>query len=563
MPYQMDYLKPAPLDPRAEQTMVRMRDGVRLATDVYLPDTPGRHPAVLVRLPYDKCGRYTFMPALAPCFNERGYVFIAQDVRGKFRSEGETMPFVHEIDDGYDTLEWIVAQTWSDGVVGMWGDSYFGYTQWAAVASGHTALQAIVPRVTGTDFFAALHPGSGCVPELYMSDYLAHFWVDNFIYDFPVDWSVRPLAAAFDESFARIGRRCAALDRFVYDPAGRAFSIYPPARHPFDYLKVPVLHSVGWFDNILPYSMSDYEALHARPGLVGPQYLIADATDHENYHLSRFPIGLEDDHDSDDGALARMLPSLTAPALDFFDVFLRGKGDPSGVPRVRWFLGHDDWREAPSWPPPGARELRLYPASPGWATSGAAGGALAAAPEAQAASVRWVHDPERLVPSALHDPFSQVRDWADEREIEERDDVLTFTGEPLRDALDLAGPVHAGLAVGTSGPSTHVFAKLLDVAPDGSARAIARGQADVERPDPERLTRVDLSHTGYRLQAGHSLRLHVASSDFPLYLPHPGTDADPWFATRTECSEQELTTGGTSGSYVSLTVLDGARAKGE
>ncbi|HMK91585.1 MAG TPA: CocE/NonD family hydrolase, partial [Thermoleophilia bacterium] len=96
----------APLDPAAEQVMVPMRDGVRLATDVYLPAAPragGRRPAVLVRLPYDKTGRYTFMPLLAPFVTERGYAFVVQDVRGKFRSEGETVPFVHEVEDGYDT----------------------------------------------------------------------------------------------------------------------------------------------------------------------------------------------------------------------------------------------------------------------------------------------------------------------------------------------------------------------------------------------------------------------------------------------------------------------------
>jgi hypothetical protein len=151
MPYKLSYLEPAPLDPHAEQTMVPMSDHVRLATDVYLPNRPGRLPAILVRLPYDKCGRYTFMPQLAPCFTERGYTFVVQDVRGKFRSEGETMPFVREIGDGYDTLEWIVRQPWSDGMVGMYGDSYYGFTQWAAVASGHPSLKAIVPRVTGTE----------------------------------------------------------------------------------------------------------------------------------------------------------------------------------------------------------------------------------------------------------------------------------------------------------------------------------------------------------------------------------------------------------------------------
>jgi len=246
MPYQMNYLEPAPLDPRAEQSMAPMRDGVRLATDVYLPDRPGRAPAVLVRLPYDKCGRYTFMPQLAPWFNDRGYVFVAQDVRGKFRSEGETLPFVHEIEDGFDTLEWITSQPWSNGVVGMWGDSYFGFTQWAAVASGHPALKAIVPRVTGTDLFASMHSGSGRVPELYMADYLAHFWLDKLVYDFPVDWSRRPLARVFDEAYEHLGRRCAAVDRWILDPAGRDSSIYPPGSHPFERLRIPALHSVGW-----------------------------------------------------------------------------------------------------------------------------------------------------------------------------------------------------------------------------------------------------------------------------------------------------------------------------
>ena len=145
MPYQMDYIEPAPLDARAEQAMVPMRDGMRLATDVYLPPRPAGLPAVLVRLPYDKCARYTFMPQIAPFVTDRGYAFVVQDVRGKFRSEGETLPFVHEVEDGYDTLEWIAAQPWSDGAVGMWGDSYYGYTQWAAVASGHPALRPSSP----------------------------------------------------------------------------------------------------------------------------------------------------------------------------------------------------------------------------------------------------------------------------------------------------------------------------------------------------------------------------------------------------------------------------------
>jgi len=116
-----------PIDEFAEQAMVPMADGIRLATDVYLPRggrVPERLPCVLVRLPYDKSAPFAFMPRLAAWFTERGYAFVAQDVRGRARSEGETFAFVHEVDDGAATLDWIVGQAWSNGVVGMFGDSY-------------------------------------------------------------------------------------------------------------------------------------------------------------------------------------------------------------------------------------------------------------------------------------------------------------------------------------------------------------------------------------------------------------------------------------------------------
>ena len=557
MPVAVDIYEPAPLDSRADQVMVPMRDGVRLATDVYVGDNAGRLPAVLVRLPYDKCGRYTFMPQLSPCFNERGYAFVVQDVRGKFRSEGETVPFMHEIEDGYDTLEWIAAQPWSNGVVGMWGDSYFGYTQWAAVASGHRALKAISPGVTSVNLLDTFFWGGHDVPELYLAHYLATFWLDQLVYDFSVDWNSRPLACAFDEAFDRIGHRSAAVDRFLLGANG-PLSIYPPGMHPFDRLTVPTLHRVGWFDNILQPAMKDYAALCARPDRAGLQYLLADAIDHENYHLRQYPLGPGDDHEKDDAALQKVLDYLTSDSLDFFDVVLRGRGRLDDMPRVKWFLGHDDWREAPSWPPPGTSEMTLYLSSPRLARSGPAGGGLSLQNEGSAGLVRWTHDPESLVQSSLVDPFSQIKEWPDEREIEKREDVLTFTSDRIAEHLDLAGPMSVTLRLASSAASMHIFAKLLDVAPDGSARCLARGQVRIVRPEIDRPELVSLSHTGYRVQAGHALRLHLASSDFPLYLPHPGTEENPWLTTSCVRNEQTLATGGSHPSSLQLTVLGSA-----
>ena len=555
MPFNIAYYEPAPLDPRAEQIMVPMRDGVRLATDVYLPDRPGRVPAVLVRLPYDKCGRYTFMPELSPHFTERGYAFVVQDVRGKFRSEGETMPFAHEIEDGYDTLEWMCRRPWSNESVGMWGESYYGYTQWAAVASGHPSLKAIVPGMTSVNLLDTSCWRSAHVPELYLVDYLAHFWLDNMAYDFAVDWSQRPLAGAFDEAYGQLGRRCAAIDRYILG-AERAPSIYPPGRHPFDHLKIPTLHKVGWFDNILPGAMRDFTELSRRPSTAPLQYLVAEAVDHENYHLSQYPLGPEDDHEKDDAALKERLPEMTRDALDFFDRVLMERGRLADMMRVRWFLGHDDWHAADSWPPEGVREMNLYLSSLARSLSGPSGGALTEEAETSGGRVSWVHDPADLVPSALQDPFSQIKEWPDERRIELRPDVLTFTSEPFRHHVDLVGPMTASLRLGSSADSMHIFVKLLDVAPDDSARAFARGQARVVRPQPEQQARIDLSHTGYRLQAGHALRVHISSSDFPLYLPHPGPEEDPWYATAFVQNRQSLVTGGSLPSHVSLTVFE-------
>jgi predicted acyl esterase len=544
---------PAPVDPRADEIMVPMRDGVRLATDVYLPERRGRHPAVLVRLPYDKCGRYTFMAQLAPRFAERGYALVVQDVRGKFRSEGETVPYVHEVTDGYDTIEWIVGQGWSDGVVGMFGDSYYGATQWAAVASGHPALRAIVPRVTSADL-GSTRVGTWWdegVSPLYGADYFAHYWADRMIYEYDVDWTTRPLTTVFDEAFEKIGTRAAGFDMML----GRVpFAAYPDG-HPFDRVTIPVLHSVGWFDNIMPNSMQDYTTLRGRPDRAARQYLVADATDHENYRLSIVPVAEENDHNVSDEALERLIPIYLGPALEFFDVFLRGMGDPTSVAQVRWRLANADEREAPTWPPPGARELRLFLDGLGTARAGPEGGALAAAASRGGSSARWVHDPANLVPSTVRDPFSFLHEFPDERGVQSRGDVLTFTTEASDVPLDLAGPVSAELSVSTTGPSMHVFVKLCDVDPDGAAHMLVRGQALAREPDPARPVRIDLGHTGYRLLAGHRLRLQIASSDFPLYLWHPGTAENPWTATRSEANEQTVHAGGDTPSHVSLSIL--------
>jgi uncharacterized protein len=532
---------PGPVDPSAEQHMVPMRDGVELAVDAYLPSGAGPWPSVLVRLPYDKNGRYCWMPQIAGHFTARRYAFHVQDVRGKFRSGGEVNAFIHEIDDGHDTLEWMTQQPWCNGAIGMWGDSYYGFTQWTAVASGHPALRAIVPRVTVADLFGWL---AGVTP-LYGAHYLAQYWSDSLTHHFTPDWSHRPLCELFDEAFEAIGSRSIAFDRILAEERGQAGVDLYASGHPFDRLRIPTLHGVGWFDNITPPHMLDYERLMADPEAAPYQYLHAGSTDHENYRFEDVPVSPANDHATDDDALERMLPRYLEPALDFFDAHLSGRTDPATVPRVRWHLGNEGWRESPSWPPPGATPARLHLT---------AAGGLGADP-GEAGEAAWVHDPADLVPSTIVDPFSFLHEYPDEGEVAARSDVVVFTGEVLSAPLTLAGRVVAHLWVGSDGPSMCVHVKLVDVAPDGGSHILLYGQELAEQPGESRPVEVYLGHTGHRVPAGHRLRLQIASSDYPLYVPRPGTGESPWFAVETAPNHQRVLVGGQTPSHLSLTVL--------
>ncbi|MFI6505853.1 CocE/NonD family hydrolase [Nonomuraea typhae] len=539
MSFTFDHVPPAPVSPLATEHRVGMRDGVRLAADVYLPDgLAAPTEAVLVRLPYDKCGDYAYMPRLAPWFTARGYAVIIQDVRGKFRSEGEAVPFANEVLDGYDTIEWIVGQPWSNGRVGMFGDSYYGFTQWAAVASGHPALRAICPRVTGAHLPDA--PRTDEIASLVRADWLAHFWTGPDRYDFAVDWSRRPLVDVFERFWKTLGHRSAGFDRtFPYPAPMHCF----PSGHPFDARPVPTLQMIGWFDNTAPWQWSDHEQLARRPEW--PEYLYIDAVDHNAYHVDDTPITEENDHGANPQALEAMLPRYVNPVLEFFEIFLRGQGDQGWLPKVRWRPVHGDWRSAETWPPLGAAGRTLY----------LRGGTLADEPGAVTEDVSWIHDPDDLVPSKAVDAFGFLHDYPDESQYGERSDVLAFTGTPTETELELAGPIELQATVRSSGPTMDVFARLLDVDPNGAARYIARGQIHVADASRDTPVRISLCHAGYILRPGHSLRLHLAGSDFPEFVPTPGTGENPWFATETRRNEHVLRLGGAEAARLTITVL--------
>ncbi|MFD4192074.1 CocE/NonD family hydrolase [Amycolatopsis thermoflava] len=542
------HVPPGPLSDKAQQYMVRMRDGVRLATDVYLPEGDGPFPVVLTRLPYDKNGEIIRVDVFAEALLERGYALVAQDTRGKFRSEGETVPWVTEAHDGYDTIDWIVNQPWSNGRVGMTGLSYVGYTQWAALSTNHPALRAIAPRSTNTNLGAAqLTPGE---PEWgFYFKYVMDFYAVNDLlaHEEDYDWSRRPLVNAFEDAVEQMGVRPPAMDIHL--------SVTPPLRrfpegHPLDAKPVPVLLSLGWFD---PYcrgeAMRDYHAMTANPAWRPLVHLRLGPTDHDDTRLDDRPAAVEHQGSIDIPLLTpEQIRAWFDGELRFFDRYLKADADVEPLPPVEYQLAHSsEVRHTGSWPPPEATRRVLH-------LAGGPDGQLASRRDAAATAVSWVHDPDKLVPTATNLWSLLVAEWPDYRATTDRDDVLAFRGEPQTEALELAGPVTFHGTVTTTGPEMDLFAFLLDLEPDGSARFICRGQQRLTATDPTEVT-MSVGEAGYVVRPGHSLLLMLCSSDYPDFIPLTGTRERWWFATSMRATTQTLEIGGRAGARLELTVL--------
>jgi putative CocE/NonD family hydrolase len=308
-----------------------------------------------------------------------------------------------------------------------------------------------------------------------------------------------------------------------------------------------VLHTIGWWDNCAPLSWADVEQITRHPNWDAHHYLRLEPIDHEGFEL----LDADEDrveHRSDEQIRA-ILPRMLDATLAFFEVFVRGNGSAADVPRVAWNLGGTEgMRESASWPPAGTRPLELF---------ATADGRMSTARPAKATTIEWTHDPADLVPSSVPDAFSYLLHLPDEAPIGDRADVLRFDSEPFAADVDLAGPVRARARVSSDGPVMDLFVRVLDVSPDGTALRIARGQLQLlDAQHPETLA-LDLGHIGYRLRAGHRLRVHVSSSDYPEYLPQTGTGADPWTWGETRTNTQTLIIGGADAFVLTVTILEG------
>lgn len=524
---------------------VPMRDGVRLAANVYLPATDDRYPVLLVRTPYAKEGEQDN----AMFFADRGYAVVAQDVRGRYNSDGDWYAFRHEAEDGHDTIEWAARQPWSNGKVITMGASYLGMVQWLAASQGSSSLAGMVIRVAPADLYLDLvHPGGAAGSMLpwaltmgrrtFMRKELTLVSWPALLRHLPV--ADAPRMAGFEPAFFQDW-----IDHAARDEYWRTMSW----RESYDRMRMPVFVSGGWYDTFQAGTIQNFTALVARgaPEFRRAHRLVMGPWIHGDVG------GPRPARDPEFGPGSAF--ELREKELRWLDHHIRGyENGADAEPAIEAFaMGANEWRSSAVWPPSGVELTPFYLHGGGAAaTLHGDGRLLLDEPGAQSAD-RFVYDPTDPVPtdgSGACCSESPPAGPVDQRGVEQRKDVLVYSSGPLAAAVEVAGPITVHLFASSSAPDTDWTAKLVDVAPDGYARNLTHGilRARFRRSfeQPELLTPgetyefvIDVGQTWNVFLPGHQIRLEISSSNFPRYTRNTNTgripekDADWRFARQT------------------------------
>ncbi len=520
---------------------MRTRDGLVLMSYLARPAGAGPFPVVLLRTPYGRMrtqqGRY---------WASRGYIFVAQDVRGRFGSAGVFDPLLHERSDGYDAVEWAAALSGSSGRVGMIGGSYEALTQWFAAIAVPPHLMAIVPvaapasphfsgplglalaqwacLVSGTtnhdvtrfDFATAnrtlpvvsIPARAGCAPGAFWSEWLRHQAMDSY-------WRER----SYRPELARV--------------------------------RAPVLHVAGWYDD--PFdggATANFTAL-ARVAGAPPQRLVIGPWTH----------GMNPrDVSGELGESAWV--DLDHLALRWLDRWLKRvvNGVEREPPVSLFVMGDHVWRDEHEWPLARVRATRFFLHSGGEANSAGGDGTLDTIPPGAEPADTFTYDPGNPAPSLPTPPANP--DYADVHA--GRRDVLVYTSAPLKRDLEVTGSLAVTLWAATDALDTDWFAMLLDVYTDGRAERVqeeivqARYRSGsrpilAKRGVPTRYA-LNLRQTSRVFRAGHRLRVAIASAAFPEYTRSLNTGGDDWHDSSYVSAHQRVLHDGRHASFVTLPV---------
>ena len=573
----------------------KMRDGTILRANVYRPVGDGQWPVLLTRLPYGKdlpIGASMLDPTQVA---RRGYVVIVQDTRGRWTSEGEWIPFFHEALDGVDTIEWASRLPQSNGSVGMYGISYFGFTQWSAALHQPAALKAMSPFQTWNDPLngvvfrgGALELGSAGSWQLMMGlDVLMRRHRGD---PQTLGRSINLLAKEMD-ALGNLGywslplREFEPLKRhnvapFFFEnfsrPMDRGHELIQPmtivGKH--ENVTVPTLNWGGWYDIFLQDTINNFNTMREQgstPAARQSKLIIGPWTHGGLLN----PIGEMNFGFGSSAAFIDLQMDFVSWQLRWFDHWLKGldTGMLQEAPIKLFVMGTNAWRDEQEWPLARAVETRYYLHSNGQANTLHGNGYLTTdlPDEQEPAADHYAYDPADPVitrggallmsPEYRAGPFNQ-------RPTESREDVLVFTTGELKEDLEVTGPITVHLWAISSAPDTDFVARLVDIHPDGYAqnltdgiiraryRNFARGEApSLIEPGRAYEYKIDLWSTSNVFRAGHRIRLDVTSSNFPRWDRNPNTGHEFGTGSEIAVARQAILHDREHPSYVTLPIV--------
>lgn len=476
-------------------------DGSSLITDHYFPRAQGDFPTLLVRSPYGR--GLPWSPMYGVLFAEQGFHVILQSCRGTGGSGGEFDLWRNEPADGQATVSWLREQPWFNGTLGTVGPSYLGYVQWALALDPPPELKAMVVQVGLHDPYALFHSdgvlrldnalavGAGMT---YQHQGMARFLKAMLRLKRRMSEVVvaQPLRGAQESA---LGREVLWLDDVMthpdaQDPYWQGASVAEAAEK----LRVPTSLITGWHDALVDQTFEQYDRL--RQAGCETALLVGPWT-----HTSAVQQGWTE-------VFAESLAWLRAHLCD----------DPSGLrpTEVRVHIGGEDtWRDLDDWPTAPAATA-WYPTKDGHLTQ--------EAPTDSSPLTSFHYDPADPTPSVGGPLLSPAAGPRDNTALEARDDVLTFTGPPLTEPVDILGPVSAWLSVSTDTGHADVFTRLCDVDPQGRSVNVCDGvgRASAAERTPSQVT-VPMSTTAHRFAVGHRIRWQVSGGAHPRFARNPGT----------------------------------------
>lgn len=594
--------------------MVAMRDGVKLATDIYRPAANGtadggKFPALLERTPY---GRDRGAAAVSSYFVPRGYVVVYQDVRGRYESEGHWVPIRDDPNDGYDTAKWIVSQPWSDGTIGTIGTSYAGATQHAMAIANAPGVKAMIPVDAMSNFgrYGMRHNGAfelrwfnwvftlgnstetqnaeaaakRAASDLAAAPALMDMGnrVREFIRALPLRAGTTPLKFAPDyEKWLIEAMKHGDYDDFWKSHGSSVLD------HLAEYKDIPEFHVTGWYDSwgTQVANLNYVELKKAKKSL---QRLIIGPWTHGGQALKY----AGEAEFTDDAAL-----DVNAWRLKWFDHWLKGKdtgvdreapvrlyvmggGEPHKTPQGRLFVG-GQWRDEQEWPPARAAATPYYLHGDG---------TLSTAKPAEHAPITYAFDPRNPVPTlggnvssvgvltfmGAGDQRCRADFWlcTDGKPLSTRNDVLVFQTPPLAGDMEVTGRLVVKLWAASDGPDTDFTAKLIDVYPpnrdypagvdlnvgDSIVRARYRGgpgKAELLKPGQPYEFTIEMYPTSLVFRRGHRIRLDISSSNFPRFDVNPNTGEPLNDNRRWRIAENSVYVDGKHASHIVLPVMTG------